>query len=244
MIETNMRNEIVNKIRDLLDEGFEDIMIEVRETGFSIIPKKTFVNSTIPAPKEGDIKPCPTCERSYVTWVCLGEPEGDFYSCEQCNGEFDENLKDINRDAQDTLCECEEPVHGGYDYCVKCNKKFGVEDTQDVIKPSEHIIKLESDLWDQLEEYFPKGENKDRGKAMVLIAMAKEMGVKGHADNIKQRCSEDRKSERKSKLFPSKTVPGMLTDGQGGFYPDDRQSEPEDDDGFDAPGSEEFGGRR
>lgn len=55
------------------------------------------------------------------------------------------------------------------------------------MKPSPHIIKMENKLHDALEEYFPKGEHKDRGKALVLIVLAKELGVQGHSDNLKQK---------------------------------------------------------
>lgn len=38
---------------------------------------------------------CPKClEPMY--WVELGEPEGDFYSCENCQGEFDEELNELD----------------------------------------------------------------------------------------------------------------------------------------------------
>ncbi len=47
-------------------------------------------------PKEGDFINCPNSEcNGQASWVCLGEPEGDFYSCERCNGEFDINYKEI-----------------------------------------------------------------------------------------------------------------------------------------------------
>ena len=52
---------------------------------------------------------------------------------------------------------------------------------------SKHVTKLEYELQDKLEEYFPKGCTKYRGKALVLIAMAKELGVQGHADYIKSK---------------------------------------------------------
>ncbi len=53
------------------------------------------------------------------------------------------------------------------------------------MKVSKHIQDMEIKLWDKLEEYFLKGENKERGKVLVLITMAKELGVQGHADHIK-----------------------------------------------------------
>jgi len=57
------------------------------------------------------------------------------------------------------------------------------------------VQELEEQVWDKLEEYFPKGKHKDRGKAMVLIALAKEMGVKGHIEHLKKKqdanCVED-----------------------------------------------------
>ena len=34
---------------------------------------------------------------------------------------------------------------------------------------------------------------------------------------------ENQKSEKKSKLFPSKRIKGMLTDGQGAYYPNDEE---------------------
>lgn len=49
-------------------------------------------------PKEGDLITCPNKEcEGQATWVCLGEPEGDFYSCERCDREFDENFKELEK---------------------------------------------------------------------------------------------------------------------------------------------------
>ena len=61
---------------------------------------------------------------------------------------------------------------------------------------NKQVQKLESDLWDKLEEYFPKGESKERGKAIVLIALAKEMGVQGHADYIKTKDALEKEGEQ------------------------------------------------
>ena len=60
------------------------------------------------------------------------------------------------------------------------------------MKPSERIIELEKEVWDKFNEYFPKTkistqkELQLRSKALVILIMAKELGVQGHADNIKQ----------------------------------------------------------
>ncbi len=48
----------------------------------------------LPALEEGHTNNCPSCG-SMMTWVCLGEPEGDLYKCEKCDGEFDKDLNDI-----------------------------------------------------------------------------------------------------------------------------------------------------
>jgi len=37
---------------------------------------------------------CPKCSQ-VMYWVELGEPEGDFYHCENCNGEFDEECCEL-----------------------------------------------------------------------------------------------------------------------------------------------------
>ncbi len=52
--------------------------------------------------------------------------------------------------------------------------------------PGEMIKQMELKIWNYLEEHFPKGKHKDRGHVMVLIAMAMNCGVQGHADNIRQ----------------------------------------------------------
>lgn len=72
------------------------------------------------------------------------------------------------------------------------------------MKPSKDIIELEHKIWDLLEEYFPKGKHKDRGKVLVLIALSKELGVQGHVDLLKQRNAS--KSESESMIYPEKEV--------------------------------------
>lgn len=53
-------------------------------------------------PKEGDWISCPNKEcNGHAEWVCLGEPEGDFYSCDRCDGCFDENFKEIEDEEED-----------------------------------------------------------------------------------------------------------------------------------------------
>ena len=51
-------------------------------------------------------------------------------------------------------------------------------------------------------------------------------GVDCDGLNISKNCPYKLKREKKSsKLFPSKVIPSMLTDGQGGYYPNDKKSE-------------------
>lgn len=76
------------------------------------------------------------------------------------------------------------------------NKSF-LEDTKSApIKPSKHIIDMEGELCDKIDEYFPETNplNRDRTKAFILINLAKELGVQGHSDNIKQKSVQDTKS--------------------------------------------------
>ncbi len=51
-METNQRNKIVNRIRDLLDEDYTDIQIRVFKEGFSIIPSKEITPVDTKANKE------------------------------------------------------------------------------------------------------------------------------------------------------------------------------------------------
>ncbi len=44
--------------------------------------------------KEGDNALCPKC-KNQMFWKCLGEPEGDFFSCENCNFECDKNMVEL-----------------------------------------------------------------------------------------------------------------------------------------------------
>lgn len=44
--------------------------------------------------KEGDTIKCPKCKKT-MTWVCIGEPEREFFNCEHCNYECDENMKEL-----------------------------------------------------------------------------------------------------------------------------------------------------
>ena len=57
------------------------------------------------------------------------------------------------------------------------------------MKPSKHIIELENKLRNQINEWFPETEapNNTRNKVLVIAMMGKELGVQGHADNIKQK---------------------------------------------------------
>ncbi|KKM90578.1 hypothetical protein LCGC14_1237110 [marine sediment metagenome] len=67
------------------------------------------VPSTIsaPEPREGDKATCPDPDcKGIMTWVCLGEPEGDFYQCEDCDQAFDKNVKELT-DVEDTESETE-----------------------------------------------------------------------------------------------------------------------------------------
>lgn len=54
---------------------------------------------------------------------------------------------------------------------------------------SEHIKEIEKEVWAKFNEYFPEGgspvDQNNRSKALVILIMAKEMGVQGHADHIK-----------------------------------------------------------
>jgi len=53
------------------------------------------------------------------------------------------------------------------------------------------------EVWDKFNEYFPKTEistEKElqlRSKALVILLLAKELGVQGHIDNIKQKKDEN-----------------------------------------------------
>lgn len=38
--------------------------------------------------KEGTRKRCQKCKSGIITWVCLGEPEGSFYKCDECDAEL------------------------------------------------------------------------------------------------------------------------------------------------------------
>jgi len=40
MVNTNIRNKIIDEIRELLDKDFTKIIINVEERGFTIIPTK------------------------------------------------------------------------------------------------------------------------------------------------------------------------------------------------------------
>ena len=61
---------------------------------------------------------------------------------------------------------------------------------------SDKVKELEKQVWDRLNEYFPKGgsqkEESLRAKALVLITLSKEMGVQGHADHIKSKLDASR----------------------------------------------------
>ena len=46
-IKTNIRNEIVNEVRSLLDKDFTKIIIYVEESGFSIIPTKEVTSEKV-----------------------------------------------------------------------------------------------------------------------------------------------------------------------------------------------------
>ncbi len=56
---------------------------------------------------------------------------------------------------------------------------------------SEHIKEIEREVWSKFNEYFPEGklpfdrESTLRSKALVILIMAKEVGVQGHAYHIK-----------------------------------------------------------
>ena len=54
-----------------------------------------------------------------------------------------------------------------------------------------NVEELEKQVWERLNEYFPKGgsgeSERQRSKALVLITMAKEMGVQGHAERLKNK---------------------------------------------------------
>ena len=58
---------------------------------------------------------------------------------------------------------------------------------------SEHIKEMEIELWKMFNTYFPKtnvstdAELNLRSKALVILMMSKELGVQGHADNIKSK---------------------------------------------------------
>lgn len=56
---------------------------------------------------------------------------------------------------------------------------------------SEHIEEIEREVWARFNEYFPDDGTEIgkrlRSKALVILIMAKEMGVQGHADNIKSK---------------------------------------------------------
>lgn len=59
------------------------------------------------------------------------------------------------------------------------------------MKPSKKIIDMEKKIALHLDSWFPKSATKSedilRTRVMVLIIMAKELGVQGHADILKQR---------------------------------------------------------
>ncbi len=47
-------------------------------------------------PREGEFITCPNKDCvGCAIWVCIGEPEGDFYKCDKCDGEFDENWEEL-----------------------------------------------------------------------------------------------------------------------------------------------------
>ena len=61
---------------------------------------------------------------------------------------------------------------------------------------SEEVKKIEKEVFAKLNEYFPKGgsptDKKLRARALVILMMAKEMGVQGHADAVEQRLKQDK----------------------------------------------------
>ena len=132
--EVQMRSMIVTKL-ERLKKNTENFN-ENREI-------KVDLNDTKSEPKEGDIKPCPTCEQSYVTWVCLGEPEGDFYSCEQCDGAFDKDLNDL----EDRLCEPKKS-RNKFNCCFK-TCKYKNEALVNIFKHMEnkHDLKVGKDVF-------------------------------------------------------------------------------------------------
>ena len=58
---------------------------------------------------------------------------------------------------------------------------------------SECIKEMEIELWKMFNMYFPKTssstdkELNQRSRALVILMMAKELGVQGHADHIKSK---------------------------------------------------------
>lgn len=46
MVDQFMRNRIIENVRKLLDEGFQDIRIKTNGTGFTIMPTKIYSEST------------------------------------------------------------------------------------------------------------------------------------------------------------------------------------------------------
>lgn len=65
-------------------------------------------------------------------------------------------------------------------------------------KVSSEVLKLEKELGKKLDEYFPKG-HKYRDKAMVIFRMSVELGVQGHANNLKQKSSPKNNLPKESK---------------------------------------------
>ncbi len=52
-------------------------------------------------------------------------------------------------------------------------------------QPSDKILKMEKRLVEQIDEYFPMNfEENGRSKALILVSMAKDLGVQGHADRL------------------------------------------------------------
>lgn len=46
--------------------------------------------------------------------------------------------------------------------------------------------KIETQLMDVLEIYFPKGKSKERGKVLLIIALAQQLGVAGVYEKMKE----------------------------------------------------------
>lgn len=62
--------------------------------------------------------------------------------------------------------------------------------------PSKKIVKMEENLAYHIDEYFPmEMKENGRSKALILISMAKDLGVQGHADYAKQKKNDVSKQE-------------------------------------------------